>query len=124
MSPKIGAADRKSIQQARLFGKRRETLLWRVDRPSATFAGRTIDDVRGENVEAPLEDTMLLLGDRVFERKDGFSLIGDATGACHAVPVDADENALPLTLSVKHYFELTEPSGALRISATRLCGLG
>jgi CRISPR-associated protein (TIGR03984 family) len=124
ISPAIEAGNRKSIQQLRLFGKMGESLLWRVDRASAAFLGRSIEDAPVEKEKSPLDDKMLLLGDRVLDRKNGFTLIAGATGACHAVPVDTDEEGLPLALFVKHYFALTEPSGALRIAATRLVDLG
>jgi CRISPR-associated protein (TIGR03984 family) len=124
ISPAISANARKTVQQVRLFGKGGETLIWRVDRSKAAFLGRTIEDAPVEESKAPLNDRMLLIGDRVIDSKHGFSLIGDATGACHAVPVPAEALALPLALRVKHYFEMIEPSGSLRIGVTRLCGLG
>lgn len=132
--------DTRSIQQLRLFGPRSELLVWRTRRdPEPQFRGRALSDVDAPREHRPLSDRIILIGDRLLATSGGFSLVGDATGSRHAVPflcrdedfVDASgAKRSPLRLRVRHYLAEVparaageESSGALRIAATRLCGI-
>ncbi|HEY2090407.1 MAG TPA: CRISPR-associated protein Csx19 [Thermoanaerobaculia bacterium] len=127
----------RKIQQLRLFGSQSELLVWRTVRdPEPQFRGRVLADQETDADRAPLSEKLILIGDRLLASAGGFSLIGDATGSRHAVPLlcRADDFIAdgkprsPLQLRIRHYLaevpaRAKEGSGALRIAATRLCGI-
>jgi len=119
-----------ALQQLRLFGETEEVLVWRA---GGGFRGRRLRD--GEPLPAgdpftPADEEQILVGDRVLAGPDeGFTLVGDGTGSRHAVPrsvakEELDRKPWSLRLGLKQYFEEDPESGAVRVAATRLTGLG
>jgi CRISPR-associated protein (TIGR03984 family) len=117
----------KNLIELRLFGPEREVLIWREGQ---RFGGRTLKDDSCElNYLRPMDESWILLGDRLLEPpKDGFTRVGSATGAEQVVPVQISEDVFqqsswPLRLHVRHYLESDDETGAVRIAATRLVKL-
>lgn len=115
-----------NLIEMRLFGPYDETLIWRTD---SEFTGRRLIDEPEADLESPTrsdEEIRILIGDRMLgEPKDGFTLVGTASGAEHAVPMvcaqsDFENRRWPLRLKVRHYFEKDDETGAVRVAATRL----
>ena len=122
-----------NLQQLRLFGKEREVLIWRAENG---FQGRILMDVEASDVPKdllPMREDQILVGDRLLDGPcDGFSLVGEAGGARHAVPIDCKEGDFkkhekirerpdwPLRLAVKHYLTQDEETGTVRIAVSRL----
>jgi CRISPR-associated protein (TIGR03984 family) len=116
-----------NLLELRLFGQECEVLIWRQGR---SFGGRTLRDRPcGQEYLRPIEESRILLGDRLLEAPNvGFSRVGSATGAEQVVPVELSEGLFqestwPLRLHVRHYLEPDEETGAVRIAATRLVKL-
>ena len=142
ISPPLGE---RNVQQLRIFGMSREILIWRT---SDGLAGREIVDdpppSNGDDPCHPSTEERILVGDRLLEpSKAGFSLVGDARGSRHAVPLacgDAtfrdkeDRSCSPLRLAVRHYFTIDDEAapvslnnapralatGLVRVAASRL----
>ena len=128
VSPELSA---ENLQQLRLFGKEREVLIWRAD---DGFSGRVLTDtkVTDENKEQlrPKQESQILIGDRLLAGPyDGFSLVGEAGGARHAVPVHCEPEDFnrggqspwwPLRLTLRHYMTQGQDAGTVRIAASRL----
>jgi CRISPR-associated protein (TIGR03984 family) len=121
-----------NLQQLRLFGAEREVLVWRTE---TGFAGRVLEDdgavFSNDDPLRPKQEPHVLVGDRLLAGPvDGFSLVGDARGSRHAVPVECTgEDFLqkgrpytPWRLQVRHYFT-QEASGVVRVAASRLVNL-
>lgn len=121
-----------NLQQLRLFGAEREVLVWRTE---IGFAGRILEDdgavFSNDDPLRPKHEPQVLVGDRLLAGPvSGFSLVGDARGSRHAVPLlceekdfkDSNRTCWPLRLKVRHYFT-QEASGAVRIAASRLVNL-
>jgi CRISPR-associated protein (TIGR03984 family) len=115
-----------NLIEMRLFGPYDETLIWRTD---SEFAGRRLIDEPEADLESPTrsdEEIRILLGDRMLsEPKNGFTLVGTASGAEQAVPMvcaqsDFENRRWPLRLKVRHYFIKDDETGAVRVAATRL----
>ncbi|WP_448382313.1 type III-D CRISPR-associated protein Csx19 [Desulfosoma sp.] len=115
-----------NLLEIRLFGPRQEIFIWRCDEE---FCGRLlIDDVKEEtnSPARPDEETRILLGDRLEDGpKDGFTVVGTADGRQQVVPLecspeDFHRKRSPLRLTVRHYFDQDEETGAVRIAASRL----
>ena len=125
ISPELSSVN---LQQLRLFGAEREILIWCGENG---FQGRILADT-GEQVEEelrPKEESQILIGDRLLKGPcDGFSLVGEAGGSRHAVPLCCDEKDFekdnpfqwPLRLVVKHYMSQDAGTGVVRIAASRL----
>jgi len=127
------------LQQLRLFGPRREILLWRCD---DGFQGRELADLPTPLADDdPLhrdEEEFLVLGDHVLDDrsagastvKSRFTLIGDRRGARQTVPCtltpddfgDDRQRRWPLRLLVRHYFTCDD-TGLVRVVASRLVDL-
>lgn len=115
------------VQQLRIFDKDSETLIWRT---GSGLTGRVLSDAKtdADTWLLPRDENLVLIGDRADEIRDGFTLVSDATGSNHAVPLevgaatflDGDDPISPLRLSVRHHFERDAMSGAVRVAATRL----
>lgn len=112
----------------RIFGSTQEILIWRLE---GGFRGRTLTDTNEEleNALRPIAEEHILVGDRLLANpKEGFSLVGEANGTRHAVPLNcevADFQAQgriqwPLRLTVKHYLAEDNETGSLRIAVSRL----
>jgi len=119
----------KNLQQLRLFDESLEMLVWKT---GSNFAGRILGDADDANAPQwvrPLSETWLVVGDRLFERKDGFSLVGDGLGSRHAIPIACTEEDFdhgkqhPLVMNIRHYFERNEDTGVVRIAATRVVSI-
>ena len=142
---------RVALWELRLFGPSAEVLIWPEGDDvgeSAPLAGRVLADdpaapppstgdagtQLGElsSLTGPLDDHRLLFGDGLVDDErngQGFSLIGDATGARQVVPLKLEKRhfdngrSWPTALSIRQYLE-TEPStNATRIAATRFVDL-
>ena len=125
ISPEPGV---ENLQQLRLFGKEKEVLIWRAENG---FQGRVLADAEEPEKKElrPKREDQILVGDRLLKGpRDGFSLVGEAGGARHAVPVTCQENDFkkgnrpdwPLRLAVRHYLTQDEDTGTVRIAASRL----
>jgi CRISPR-associated protein (TIGR03984 family) len=119
---------RDNLQMLRLFGPFREVLLWRVE---DGFLGRELSDKEGstEGTLRPQAEEYILVGDRVqMAPREGFTLVADARGARHPVPLVCPEAAFgtpekrrgPLRLEVRHYFTADPETGLVRVAASRL----
>lgn len=126
ISPPIGHVN---VQQLRLFGPDAELLIWRVD---DGFLGRRMADASPLDVGDPrraAEETYVVLGDRRLEGpRDGFTLVGNAAGSRHAVPLECPDDDfkarhMPLRLRVRHYFEQNSETGVVRVAASRILTL-
>jgi CRISPR-associated protein (TIGR03984 family) len=124
------AAFGERLQQLRLFSPIQELLIWRTD---GGPLGRVLADstTAADAVFRPLDGEQVLIGDRLLAGPvDGFTLVGDATGSRHAVPVSGLTNESfrdgarnpywPLRLKLRQYLEQDSASGAVRIAAARL----
>lgn len=124
-----------NLIEMRIFGKEGEILIWKAD---GKLCGRLLkdnaDEVNGnKKYLLPLEETWLLLGNRLLEgAREGFSRVGSPTGAEQVVPfcltkddfIDGTrvvkDDQWPLYLLVKHYLQQDLETGVVRIAATRL----
>jgi CRISPR-associated protein (TIGR03984 family) len=133
--PEISPALAESnLQQLRLFGAKREILIWKAD---GGLQGRELADadtpMSDDDPLRPSEERLVLLGDRLDHRipnpcRNDFSVVADGRGSRHAVPIRCHEGLFrrdgapwwPLRLRVRHYFESDPRSGVVRIAASRL----
>ena len=101
-------------------------LIWRA---GDGFQGRILRekaDISSDDPARPADEDRVLLGDRIVASRqaDGFTRVGDGTGAEQAVPLDLHpKGRWPLRLKIRHYFETESKTGALRVAATRLVKL-
>ena len=128
ISPRLSE---ENLQQIRLFGSQREVLIWRTDNG---FRGRVLADTDRitEKSLRPKVEMHILVGNRLLKGPvDGFSLIGDARGTRHAVPIVCHANDFrvgertrwPLRMKIRHYLTQEEDTGIVRIAASRLVDL-
>jgi len=127
VSPPL-AAD--ALQHARIFGGHEELLIWRVP---GGLRGRRLTDLddgdRQPGPLAPCPQRYVLRADRLLEHpREGFSLVGDAGGSRHAVPLHCEQgwferHQWPLGLLACHYLQADPDSGAVRIATSRLVRL-
>lgn len=124
-----------NLLELRLFGRHGELLLWRDDQEhQPAFRGRWLIDVADKSHHdendpcRPHREDRVLLGNQYLETRGGFTRVGDGTGREQAVPLECqeadfdagDQRRMPLRLSVCHYFETDDETGAVRVAATRL----
>jgi len=123
VSPSISESN---LLELRLFGEKKEILMWKND---GVLAGRLIDDkedVKDDYPTKPHVEDRILLGDRLRAGpKGGFSLVGSADGKQQTVPIECSEQDFrngrwPLRLRVRHYFEQDPNTGVVRVAAGRL----
>lgn len=120
VSPPLHADE---VQQLRLFGEDREVLLWRG---VGGLVGRVLARAQdGDPLCRPLGAEFVVLGDRRIDGADDFTLVGDAAGSRHAVPLELAAGALrdgrrPLRLRVTHHLGRDADTGAVRVVASRL----
>jgi len=129
---RAGAAtlDPTLLWELRLFGPLGEVHLWHADggwAVSVTRDGGRLDPT-------VIEERQMLWGDRVEDRRDGFTLMADGSeGLRHAPPVAVPGAAFaprgkdkparrPVRLVVRHYLEY-DTYGNARIARSRLAGL-
>lgn len=120
-----------TLQELRLFGRSAEVLIWRT---SGGFCGRVLRDTESADDGRkrtgplrPLDESRILLGTRVLAHCDqGFTHVGDGTGAQQVLPIlvtDAQLQEARVRVEVRHYFQSQNETGAVRIAVTRLVGL-
>jgi len=113
-----------TLQQARLFGKPSELLLWRG--PQGWQATLRRDD-QGNSVEY-IDEAHLLWGNRARDSKNGFmQIVEGSQGIVHAPPIDTTptgdtKREARARLKVRHYLG-EDQAGVARIIASRLVGL-
>lgn len=114
----------RTLQQARLFGKDAELLLWRDG--DNVFRGRLIEDVKDGGAadwNESYDEPQLLWGTQGVALKDNFTLLEDgAQGLRHAVPLldGLDLTKQRVQLVVRHY--LAQEDFA-RVAVSRLIAL-
>lgn len=111
-----------SVQELRVFSPSAEVLVWRTEDGLRGRVLRDSDPAVNDGPLAPHDEDRLLLGERVGEFRDGFTRVGDGTGAEQALPLHITEersSSWP-RLRVRHYFAREERTGCVRIVATRL----
>jgi CRISPR-associated protein (TIGR03984 family) len=120
------------MQELRLFGPKEELFVWRDDDDGKLHGRRLADDAAAvtEPWLAPLDDTRVLLADRVVRpATDGFTPVADASGSQQILPLKLSGEAPQtswLRLSLKHYLVDSDEGdrvGAVRVAVTRLVGL-
>lgn len=110
------------LQELRVFSAAAEVLIWRV---GDGLRGRILRDsaVPVKNAScSPRDENRLLVSGRVGEFRNGFTRVGDGTGAEQALPLRVAEgpaHAWP-RLRVRHFFARDEATGSVRVVATRL----
>ena len=111
-----------TLQQARLFGKEAELLLWRDG--DNVFHARIIVDIGDENGANWLEaydEAQLLWGTQGVALQHGFTMLEDgAQGLRHAVPFKPEMRKERAQLRVRHY--LAQEDFA-RVEVSRLVAL-
>ncbi|SFW22783.1 CRISPR-associated protein Csx19 [Nitrosovibrio sp. Nv17] len=111
-----------TLQELRIFSRKGEILIWReADGPSGRILRESAQPVDDDPC-APHDEQRLLLAGRVGEHRDGFTRIGDGTGAEQALPVRVTEgppHSWP-RLRVRHYFTRDIETGGVRVAVTRL----
>lgn len=111
-----------ALLELRVFSAVAEVLIWRAD---DGLRGRSLRDSPTPVKDAscsPHDEDRLLVSGRVGEFRNGFTRVGDGTGAEQALPLRAAEgpaHAWP-RLRVRHFFARDEATGSVRVVATRL----
>lgn len=111
----------KSLQEIRIFTPTFEVLIWRRENQ---LHGRLLRDekppISNSSVGRQNEERLLLYG-HIIDSRDGFTHVGDGTGAEQVLPlVLAEGNASWPRMFICHYFSQDEDSGCVRVAATRL----
>jgi hypothetical protein len=102
-----------TLLEMRVFLPLLEVLIWRTE---DGLRGRILRDVARNGQEGPLapdDEERLLLAGHLIEHREGFTRVGDGTGAEQGTP------AWP-RLRVRHYFKSDEATGCVRVAVTRL----
>jgi CRISPR-associated protein (TIGR03984 family) len=113
-----------ALQELRLFGLSTEIFVWRT---SDGLLGRCVCDDPNPTEPSlkPSEEKRFLRGDQIEQTFDGeFTHLRDKRGLEQVLPLHLCSKALPVQLTVKHYFQTIESSGAVRVALTRLVNLG
>lgn len=111
-----------AIQQLRIFWRATEVLIWRSEEG---LRGRVLRDgppAADGDPARPDDQERLLLARHSLEHRDGFTRVGNGTGAEQALPlvVAGDPPSPWPRLVVRHYFARDTETGAVRVTATRL----
>ena len=130
-------SDGNNLKQLRLFGSKREILIWKT---SNELIGRTItDNDKYLKYLEPRPEKRIVLGNRLAKVPDnvknpdnGFSLLSNPARRYHIAPILCSESDFmdeenrptwPLRLELKHYFEQDKETGTIRIFLSRLVRL-
>jgi CRISPR-associated protein (TIGR03984 family) len=110
-----------NLLEARIFSRLSEILLWRT---AVGLCGRSLTDqpmVASDDPTRPDDESRLLLAGRIIERRNGFTRVGDGTGAEQVLPLELDDqsNRWP-RLIARHYFAPDPETGAVNVAASRL----
>jgi CRISPR-associated protein (TIGR03984 family) len=111
-----------TLQELRIFSAGEEILIWRA---GDGLRGRVLRDSTARSKDAscsPQDEERLLLAGRIGEHKDGFTRVGNGTGAEQALPlhVTGGRSSSWPRLCVRHYFARDNETGSVRVVATRL----
>ncbi|MDA8333968.1 MAG: CRISPR-associated protein Csx19 [Peptococcaceae bacterium] len=107
-----------TLRQARFFSPHGELLLWRASR---RWQARLCRETDGEIPDC-YDESHLLWGDYIMDRRDGFALLRDGQeGLRHSPPV-AEEGIPPFCLTVRHYFDY-DADGQAFVAFSRLISL-
>lgn len=108
------------LQELRVFSAVAEVLIWREE---DRLCGRILRDSTAPVKDcSPDDEKRLLVAGVVRECREGFTRVGDGTGAEQALPLNVGEgpaHAWPC-LRVRHYFGRDEATGSIRVVASRL----
>jgi CRISPR-associated protein (TIGR03984 family) len=110
------------LRELRVFSSAAEVLIWRA---GDGLRGRILRDSAASVKDAscsPHDEDRLLVSGRVGDLRNGFTRVGDGTGAEQALPLRVAEgpaHAWP-RLRVRHFFARDEASGSIRVVATCL----
>jgi CRISPR-associated protein (TIGR03984 family) len=112
-----------NVLEMRVFSPAAEVLIWRTENG---LCGRMLRDAEpgdaGEQPDRPDDEERLLLASRVGEHREGFTRLGDGSGAEQALRLRVTEgpsSSWP-RLRVRHYFARDDRTGCVRVVATRL----
>lgn len=113
-----------SLQTLRLFDTIGEFLIWR---DNDEFRGRHVQDAPGPDKRSePVRRSLCLLGTRVIEIRQGFTLLEDSGGSRHAPPLSIPKvlrRGDAGRLGVVEYLAQNNATGELRIALSRLSTL-
>jgi CRISPR-associated protein (TIGR03984 family) len=112
----------RTLLEMRVFSPLLEVLIWRTE---DGLRGRILRDVARDGHEGPLapaDEEWLLLAGHLIEHREGFTRVGDGTGAEQVLPMPPGERGTPAwpRLRVRHYFTSDETTGCVRVAVTRL----
>lgn len=116
-----------NVLEMRVFSPVAEVLIWRTENG---FSGRVLRDAEPGDASAapdrPDDEERVLLAGRVGEERQGFTRVGDGSGAEQALPLRVAESPSPSwpKLRVRHYFARDDRTGSVRVVATRLVEVG
>ncbi|MCZ7664444.1 MAG: CRISPR-associated protein Csx19 [Thermoleophilia bacterium] len=110
------------LLELRVFSAVAEVLIWRAD---DGLRGRILRDSAAPMKDVsclPHDEERLLVSGRAGEHQNGFTRVGDGTGAEQALPFRVTEGSAHSwpRLRVRHYFARDNESGSVRVVATRL----
>lgn len=112
-----------NVLEMRLFSPAAEVLIWRTE---SGLCGRVLRDAElgdaGAPPDRPDDEERVLLAGRVGEERQGFTRVGDGSGAEQALPLRVPEgpsSSWP-RIRVRHYFSRDDRTGSVRVVATRL----
>lgn len=111
-----------TLQQARLFGKSAELLVWKSDQG---WSGRLIADETSEPEASLVEQNWLwgTLGEKGKAAGEFTLLIEGKQGLQHAPPITGLSAGDRVALTVRHYIKYDNVTGQARIGLSRLVDL-
>jgi CRISPR-associated protein (TIGR03984 family) len=114
------APSESNIVEMRAFSPAVEVLIWRAENG---FCGRMLRDAEpADQFDRWDDEERLLLASHVVESRQGFTRVGDGSGAEQALPLHVTEGTSSSwpRLCVRHYFARDDRTGCVRVVATRL----
>jgi CRISPR-associated protein (TIGR03984 family) len=108
-----------TLQMARLFGETGELLIWKGDNG---WQARILKDGKGRDKEY-YDESQLLWGTKVEDRKNGFVLLHHGSeGLRHAPPFVSEDDELRLKLNIRHYINY-DSDGQAYVDFSRLISI-